>query len=166
MFAFNNENGATTFDSNFGPSNPSTRATPAGDAAFAIEAASAIFGSTATANTSNAILGFVTNWEAFFTSHGVPGFANATINQIALAARGAAWGDAVGIALANNLGPLPGQVTNFLEDAARGGAIYSASLASQSSHAPFEGFGSPDPALASTASQVQLIGVATQFDQM
>ena len=156
-FAFGNENKATTFDTNFGPSNPATRATPAGDAAFAAEAASAIFGSAATANTPNAILQFVSNWKAFYSSNGVPGVLNATANDIDLAARGAAWGDAVGVALVDHLGPLPGQVINFLEDAASGAAIYSNSLASQPSHIPFQG-GIPE-SLASAA-QVELVGVA------
>jgi hypothetical protein len=43
----------------------------------------------------------------------------------------------VGLALANNLGPLSGQVTNFLQDAAQGTAVYSASLASQPAHGHF-----------------------------
>jgi hypothetical protein len=138
-FAFGNENGATTFDTSFGPSNPTTRATPAGDAAFATLAANAIFASDANANTPGAIQQFVSNWEAFYTSNGVPGISNATLSQIVLAARGAAWGDAVGVALANDLGPLPGQVINFLEDAARESALYSKSLVSQPAHEPFQG---------------------------
>jgi hypothetical protein len=162
-FAFGNENGATTFDQNFGPSNPFAPATPAGDAAFATVAANAIFGSAANANTPGAILGFVTNWVAFYTAHGIPGIANATADQIDLAARGAAWGDAIGVALANNLGSLPGQVTNFLEDAAQSTAVYSASLASQPTPAPFQGATS----VASSADAVQLIGVpATLSDPM
>jgi hypothetical protein len=138
-FAFGNENGATTFDTNFGPSNPATRATPAGDAAFAAEAASAIFGSAATANTPGAILQFVSNWEAFYTSHGVPGLSNATVEQIDLAARGAAWGDAVGVALVNGLGLLPSEVTIFLEEAAQNSAKYSAALDAQPAPGQFQG---------------------------
>jgi hypothetical protein len=157
VFAFGDENGGMAFATNFGPTNFRMLATPAGDAFFAAAAASAIFGSAATENTSGAILGFVSNWEAFFTSNGVPGTPNATASQIDLAARGAAWGDAVGVALANNLGPLPGQVDNFLKDAARGGAIYSASLASQPSHAPFEG---GIPVAAANAEHAQLVGIA------
>jgi hypothetical protein len=59
-------------------------------AVFAAEAAVAIFGSAATANSVLAILGWVTNWETFYTAHGIPNVANATANQIDLAARGAA----------------------------------------------------------------------------
>ena len=81
----------------------------AGDAAFAAAAASTIFGSAATVNTPIAIQTWVANWKAFFTVNGVVGISNATADQIDLAARGAAWGDAVGVALANNLGPLPGR---------------------------------------------------------
>jgi hypothetical protein len=163
-FAFGDENGGTAFATNFGPTTPGMSATPAGDAFFAAAAASAIFGSAATANTPGAILGFVSNWEAFYTSNGLPGHPNATTDQIDLAARGAAWGDAVGVALANDLGPLPGQVINFLEDAARGGALYSKSLASQPSHAPFQGgipFQGAIPASgANAADHAQLIGIA------
>jgi hypothetical protein len=89
----------------------------------------------------------VSNWEAFYASHGVPGIANATADQIVLAARGAAWGDAVGVALANNLGPLHGQVVNFLADAAQGTAHYSASLASQPTATPFQGSTAVDSVL-------------------
>jgi hypothetical protein len=138
-FAFGDENGGTAFATNFGPTAPGMPATPAGDAFFAATAANVIFASSATANTPGAIQQFVSNWEAFYTSNGVPGIPNATLDQIVLAARGAAWGDAVGVALANDLGSLPGQVINFLEDAARGGALYSKSLASQPAHAPFQG---------------------------
>jgi hypothetical protein len=161
-FAFGNENGGTAFATNFGPSNAAMPATTAGDAAFAAAAASTIFGSVATANTPGAILGFVSSWEAFYTSNGIPGIANPTAAQIDLAARGAAWGDAVGVALANNLGPLNGQAMNFLEDAAQGTAIYSASLSSQPNHAPFQG--AATASVASAANDVQLTGVAAHID--
>jgi hypothetical protein len=152
VFAFGNENGGTAFAINFGPSNAAMSNTATGDAAFAAAAASAIFGSAANPNTPGAILGFVSNWEAFYTSHGIPGIAHPTAAQIDLAARGAAWGDAVGVALANNLGPLNGQAMNFLEDAAEGTAIYSTSLSSQPNHAPF------------AANSIQLTGVAAHVD--
>jgi hypothetical protein len=137
-FAFGNENQSTTFENNFGPSNAAMPNSTAGDAAFAAAASSAIFGSASTSNLINALDGYVTNWKAFYTSHGVPGVANATADQIDLAARGAAWGDAVGVELANNLGPLNGQVINFIDDAAQGSAQYSASLIGQPAHAQFE----------------------------
>jgi hypothetical protein len=138
-FAFGNESGSTSFAANFGPSNATMPNSMTGDASFAAAAAGAIFGSASTANLVNVLAGFVANWKAFYSSHGVPGILNASPSQIDLAARGAAWGDAVGIALANNLGPLNEQTKNFLEDAAQGTAVYSASLASQPSHAPFQG---------------------------
>jgi hypothetical protein len=162
VFAFGDENGGMAFATNFGPSNAAMPATTAGDAAFAAAAASAIFGSAATANTPGAIQNFVSNWEAFYTSNGIPGVPNATANQIDLAARGAAWGDAVGVAFANNLGPLVGQTTNFLEDAAQGTAIYSASLSSQPTAAPFQG--AATGSVASAANDVQLTGVAAHID--
>jgi hypothetical protein len=150
-FAFGDENGGTGFATSFGPSKATMPNTTAGDAAFAAAAAATIFASSATANTPGAIAGFVANWKAFFTANGVVGISHATADQVDLAARGAAWGDAVGIALANNLGPLPGQVTNFLQDAAQGTAIYSASLASQPIHASFH--------VASLTGTPQLVGV-------
>jgi hypothetical protein len=162
VFAFANETGGTAFASNFGPANAAMPATPAGDAAFAAAAASAIFGAAATANTPGAILGFVSNWEAFYTSHGIPGNANPTQSQIDLAARGAAWGDAVGVALANNLGPLLGEAINFLKDAAQGTATYSASLASQPTAVAFQGAAAA--AGAGAANDVQLTGVAAHVD--
>jgi hypothetical protein len=162
VFAFGNENGGTAFATNFGPSNAAMPNTAAGDAAFAVAAASAIFGSAATASTPGAIKTFVSNWEAFYTSHGIPGIANPTANQIDLAARGAAWGDAVGVALVNNPGPLNGQAMNFLEDAAQGTAIYSASLSSQPNHAQFQAASAQ--AAVAASEPVNLTGVATHLD--
>ena len=138
VFAFGNENGSTAFSNNFGPSNSAMPNTTAGDAAFAAAASTAIFASASTANLVSVLQGFVSNWEAFFTAHGVPGLSNATAAQIDLAARGAAWGDMVEVALANNLGPLQGQVTNFLEDVAQGTAVYAASLVGQPPHQAFQ----------------------------
>jgi hypothetical protein len=137
VFAFNNESGSTAFANNFGPLHAGTPNTMAGDAAFATVASAAIFGAASTATLVSAMQGYVTNWKAFYTGNGVPGFVQPTADQVDLAARGAAWGDAVGLALANNLGPLSGQVTNFLQDAAQGTAVYSASLASQPAHGHF-----------------------------
>jgi outer membrane lipase/esterase len=164
VFAFGDEHGGMAFATNFGPSNAAMPATTTGDAAFAAAAASAIFGSAATANTPGAIHTFVSNWEAFYTSNGIPGIPNATANQIDLAARGAAWGDAVGVALANNLGALPGQVANFLHDAAHSAAIYSASLSIQPNAAPFQG--AATASVASAANDVQLTGVAAPIDHI
>jgi hypothetical protein len=137
-FAFGDENGGTGFASKYGPSTAIPNSA-AGDAAFAAAAANAIFGAAATANTPGAILAWETTWKSFFSSNGIAGIAHPTADQIDLAARGAAWGDAVGTALANNLGPLPGQTTNFLDDAAQGTAIYGASLVGQPAHQPFQG---------------------------
>jgi hypothetical protein len=162
-FAFGNESGSTAFANAFGPSHAGTPNSAAGDAAFAVAASSVIFGSASTPNLVNAIQGYVSNWKAFYTSNGVPGLTNATADQIDLAARGAAWGDAVGVALANNLGPLHGQVTNFLEDAAQGTAVYEASLASQPTHSPFQGEFS-SAILSSNDPTIQLVGVPIHSD--
>jgi hypothetical protein len=62
----------------------------------------------------------------------------------------------VGVALANNLGELSGQTANFLEDAAQGTAIYSASLSIQPNHLPFQGW--------DISNSVQLIGVSAPVD--
>src|SRR5208337_344645 len=153
-FAFGSETGSTAFANNFGPSNAAMPNSATGDAAFSAAAAAAVFGSAETTHTANAIDTWVNYWKAFYTTNGIPGMSNATAVQIDLAARGAAWGDAVGTALANNLGPLPGQVTNFLEDAAQGSAVYSASLGSQPMHAPFQG------------SNVEVTGVAVNSNHL
>jgi hypothetical protein len=166
-FAFGNETGGMAFANSFGPSNAAMPNTPAGDLAFAAAASVAVFGSASTANLVNVLDSFVANWKVFYSSHGVPGIPNATANQIDLAARGAAWGDAVGVALANNLGPLSGQTTNFLEDAAQGTATYSASLASQPNHAPFEGLDVSASASATASisqSNIQLVGISAHHD--
>ena len=137
--AFINETGSTAFATNFGPANAAMPNSTAGDLAFATAAAAAIFGSASTANLINVMDAWVTNWKAFYTGNGLPGIANATAAQIDLAARGAAWGDAVGAALDNNLGPSKALATNFLMDAAEGIAGYSMSLVGQPAHHPFQG---------------------------
>ena len=164
VFAFSNETGATTFANNYGPSNTAMPATAAGDAAFAAAATNAIFGLAQTANTAPAILGYIHFLEGFFTANGIVGVPNATPDQIVIAARAGAWGEGVAIALENNLGALPGQVTNFLEDAAHGTAIYSASLSSQPTAAPFQG--AATAFIASAASDVQVTGVAAPIDHI
>ncbi len=164
VFAFSNETGATTFANNYGPSNAAMPATAAGDAAFAAAATNAIFGSAQTANTAPAILGYVTWLEGFFTANGIVGVQNPTADQIDLAARAGAWGEGVAIALENNLGALPGQVTNFLEDAAQGTAIYSASLSSQPTAAPFQG--AATASVTTTASSIQVTGIAAHVDHI
>jgi len=136
-FAFGNETGNKAFANNFGPSNNVMPNTAVGDAAFAAAACSTFFGAGSTANLVSVMQTFVSNWKAFYTPNGIPGNATPTADQIDLAARGAAWGDMVGIALANNLGPLSAQVVNFLEDAAQGTAVYGASLVGQPIHQPF-----------------------------
>ena len=163
VFAFANETGSTAFATNFGPSNPGMPNSAAGDTAFAAAAATAIFGTASTTNLVNAIDGYVVNWKAFYTSVGVlPGIPTPTEFQIDLAARGAAWGDAVGVALAANLGPFNALTTNFLQDAAQGTAMYSAALGAQPSHAIFQG-ATLSPAAALNSSSVQLTGVAPDF---
>jgi hypothetical protein len=160
-FAFGNENGSTSFAAAFGPAHTGIPSSTAGDAAFAAAAASTIFGSASTDNLVNAMESWVANWKAFYSSHGVSGIYDPSAAQIDLAARGAAWGDAVGVALGNDLGPLKGQVTNFLIDAAQGTAVYSASLASQPGHAD-AAIGS----LGSADATVHLTGIAAHVDHL
>jgi hypothetical protein len=138
-FAFSNETGSTAFAIKFGPTNALLPNTIAGDAAFSLAAVNAIFGSAATANLSSAMSGWVESWKAFFATNGIPGIHTASADQIDLAARAVAWGDAVGVALDNDLGPLKGQTTNFLMDAAEGIAGYSMPLVGQPAHHPFQG---------------------------
>jgi hypothetical protein len=139
VFAFANENGSTAFANNFGPSNSAMPNTTSGDASFASAASSAIFGSASSPNLASVMQSFVSSWKSYFNAHGVIGISSPTAAQIDLAARATAWGDMVGVALANNLGPLKGQVTNFLIDAAQGTSVYGQSLASQVTHTPLQG---------------------------
>jgi hypothetical protein len=123
--------------------------TAAGDSAAATAIANSVFGSSVTPN----LINFTANQLAFFKdfyTHNNFGIANPTAAQIDQAARAVALGTDVGVALENQVGPLYGQVVNFLDDAAQGTAIYSASLSSQPNHLPFQ---------ASTAASVQLVGV-------
>ena len=82
---------------------------------------------------------------------GLPGNAHPSADVVDLAARGAAWGDAVGLALANNLGPIPSEVTNFLIDAAQGTPSILTSLAGQPIAVPFT---------------IQLVGAAALVDHL
>ena len=136
-FAFGNGTGSTAFANNFGPTNASLPNTTAGDAAFSLAAVNAIFGSAESTDLSSAMSGWVTSWKALFTANGIPGIHTASADQIDLAARAVAWGDAVGLALDNNLGPLREQTLNFLMDAADGIANYSMPLVGQPAHDPF-----------------------------
>jgi hypothetical protein len=136
--AFGNEAGKA-FANNFGPSNSSMPNSAAGDAAFASAAAIAIFGAASTSNLVKAIQDYVFNWKSFFSSNGIPGNSKPSVDQVDLAARGAAWGDAVGLALDNKLGTLYAQTVDFLKDAAQGTAIYSAPLSSQPKPGLFQG---------------------------
>jgi len=70
----------------------------------------------------------------------------------------------VGVALANNLGPLNGQTVNFLEDAAQGAAVYGTSLASQPNHAAFQGGVAAATAASDIAVSVNMTGIASSFD--
>jgi hypothetical protein len=130
-FAFGNETGSTAFANNFGPS------TIQSDAAFAAAACGTIFGAASTANLVNVMGNFVANWKAFYTLQGIPGNATPTVNQIDIAARGAAWGDMVGVELVSDIGPLNAQVMNFVDDIAQGTAIFGAPLLGQPIHQPF-----------------------------
>jgi hypothetical protein len=136
-FAFTNENSSTAFANAFGPSHAGTPNSAAGDNAFAALAATAIFGSASTPTLVNAIQSYVSNWKGFYTNNGLPSLSHPSLDQIDLVARGAAWGDAVGVALSSNVGPLYGQIINFLEDAAQGIAQYSMSLVGQPPHHTF-----------------------------
>ena len=139
VFAFNNETGSTAFATGYGPSNATMPNSTAGDLAFAAAASNSIFGAASTSTLVNAINNYVSNWKAFYSNNGIPGISNPSADQVDLAARGAAWGDAVGLGLANNLGSLQAQATEFLMDAAQGNAMYSASLVGQPHHSPFQG---------------------------
>jgi RTX calcium-binding nonapeptide repeat (4 copies) len=139
VFAFNNETGSTAFATAYGPSNATMPNSTAGDSAFAAAASNNIFGAASTSTLVNAINNYVSNWKAFYSHNGIPGISNPSTDQVDLAARGAAWGDAVGLALANNLGSLKAQATEFLMDAAQGNAMYSVSLVGQPHHSPFQG---------------------------
>jgi len=165
VFAFGNETGSMAFANNYGPSNAVMPNTTAGDAAFAEAAASLIFGSAETSNTVPAIEQWVANWKAFYTASGIAVggvSSNPTPEQIDLAARGAAWGDAIGLALFDHLGPFPALVTNFLEDAAQGTAVYGASLLAQPTAAAFQG--AATASVTTPADHVQVTGVAAPVD--
>jgi hypothetical protein len=165
-FAFSNENGATTFAANFGPGNAAMPNSAAGDAAFAAAASTAIFGAQSTPTLVNFISSHLNYWVNLYTASGLPGNPNPTADQIDLAARGAAWGDGVGIALVYNVGPLPAQATNFLQDAAQGNAVYSSSLSSQQPSLPFEGASAVTTTTISPTGSVGMTGVAAHTDHV
>jgi hypothetical protein len=94
--------------------------------------------STATGINSGAIKQWVTNWEAFYTAHPQ----NAT--TVTQAAYGAAFGDAVGVALANptvngTIALLVSEVKNALIDNAEGLYTVGIPLISEPPHQPLQG---------------------------
>jgi hypothetical protein len=148
------------FNASFVSLNSGAHAGTSGNTAFSQAVSTAVFGNTNEASTALAILNanigyFTTNATAYgLTTH----------DAIAQAADGLTFGEMVGIALTNptTLGSaLIGQVTNFLEDAAQGTAIYSAPLTSQPTAGPFQGTASASVA---TTAYVQVTGVATPVD--
>jgi hypothetical protein len=139
LFAFSNETGGTAFADAYGPTNPAMPNSAAGDLAFAKAATTAIFGSASTENLVSAMETWVANWKAFYTANGIPGLPNSNADQADLAARGAAWGDAVGMALSDDLGPLETLVNNLLMGAAQEIADYTVSLLGQPPHYAFQG---------------------------
>jgi hypothetical protein len=109
VFAFNNEDGSTGFANGFGPGQ-------SGHAEFCSWRCNICRGSF----NRDLRTGIVSEpdrrhtnlrhqWKAFYSANGVVGISHGSADQIDLAARGAAWGDAVGVALANNLGPVLNQ---------------------------------------------------------
>jgi hypothetical protein len=78
------------------------------------------------------------------------------------------FGEMVGIALSNPTtvgASIYGQVTNFLEDAAQGTAIYSAPLSIQPIAAPFQG-ATAASLTDTTTSHIQATGVAAPVDHL
>jgi hypothetical protein len=103
--------------------------------AFAQAVSTAVFGNT---NLTSAIVGYVNNWVAFYTAH-----PSATFGQtVTLASYGAAFGDAVGLAIDNptTVGAfLFGQVSNALVDNAEGLLKVGTALGLQPIHTPLQG---------------------------
>ena len=148
-FAFGDENGGTAFATRFGPANADLPNSTAGDAAFAALVARIVFGLDEAPHTASVIETWIANWKALYTQNGVAGIPNATPEQIDLAARGAAWGDAIGVALVHELGPYHGYSIDFLEAAAQGLAIHGAPIEAQANVAGFQ------------SGPVPLVGLAT-----
>jgi hypothetical protein len=134
VFAFGNETGSHAFENNYGPS--AIPNTAAGDHQFADLVAHQVFGASTTPNTVDVVSTWVSNWKAFFTTYGISGIAHPTADQIDLAARGTAFGDAVGVALDNNINGIHDLTNNFLGVASHGTGVYSAPLALQPEYNP------------------------------
>jgi len=84
---------ATHFQNTFGPSNPTYPATPAGDAQFSTDAYASVFGHPGSPAQIQEFVSQVNYFEAIYTAAGVYGNAN----NIDLLARGAAYGQMLGI---------------------------------------------------------------------
>src|SRR5215831_13137566 len=93
---------------NWSGANPAMPNTVAGDAVFVAQASAAIYGAANTPNLVSVFQTWLTNWKNFYTANGLPNNSTPTSDQIDTAARAAAFGDAVGTAIVNNLGPLKG----------------------------------------------------------
>jgi hypothetical protein len=84
---------ATHFQNTFGPSNPTYPATPAGDAQFSTDAYASVFGHPGSPAQIQEFVSQVNYFKAIYTAAGVYGNAN----NIDLLARGAAYGQVLGI---------------------------------------------------------------------
>lgn len=105
------------FSANFGPANVGMPNTAVGDQAASVAIVNAVFGVSATAVLNAAVNTYIINWKAFYTANPTAlGAGTITAAQIDLAARGAAMGDAVGLAINSAVGPLGASVVNVLNN--------------------------------------------------
>lgn len=128
--AFGNENGNQSFAEKYGP----TIITDGHQ--FASLVAHNVFGSAENAGSADVVFQWLSHWESAFATNGIPGIDHPNASQIELGARGAAFGDAVGVALDNNLINTHDIATNFIGLASHGTGVYGAPLAIQPEYNP------------------------------
>jgi hypothetical protein len=156
-------NGGTNsanFANNFASLNTGANAGAAGNTAFAEAVSTAVFGNL---NKTNQVLSFFISFKSFFTAN--PSALNGA--SLLQGADGITFGAEVGIALANptTVGAfLQGLVSNALIDNAEGSLILGVALGLQPLPTPLQG--AATASVATTASHVQVTGVAAPIDHL
>jgi len=91
--------------------------TIAGDQNAAVAIVNAVFGSAASSNLNAQVNQWIVNWKSFYTANpAAPVIPNPTAAQIDTAARAAAFGDAVDVAINSSVGPLQASEQNVLNN--------------------------------------------------
>jgi hypothetical protein len=141
--------------------------TIAGDQNAAVAIVNAVFGSAASSNLNAQVNQWIVNWKSFYTANPaalvIP---NPTAAQIDTAARAAAFGDAVDVAINSSVGPLQASEQNVLNnddlfENAQAVTAYNIAVTTVPQAPPFQGGAQTSNVFTLTIGQDNIVG--TQF---